>query len=103
MCEVQAWRQVRGPAVTVMCETRDLGIKWPHCHLDFRRATGGEHESGLLVLEGNQKPDAREMKNMGTKSKDMPPELQMLSLERESVALSPIHVHTLGKTGTIPK
>ena len=30
--EVQMWRQVRGPAGAVMCETRDLGIKWPHCH-----------------------------------------------------------------------
>ena len=28
--EVQVWRQVRGPAGAVMCETRDLGIKWPH-------------------------------------------------------------------------
>ena len=27
--EVQTWRQVRGPAGAVMCETRDLGIKWP--------------------------------------------------------------------------
>ena len=30
--EVQAWRQVRGPAGAVMCETRDLGIKWPQWH-----------------------------------------------------------------------
>ena len=28
--EVQIWRQVRGPAGAVMCETRDLGIEWPH-------------------------------------------------------------------------
>ena len=28
--EVQMWRQVKGPAKTVLCETRDLGIKWPH-------------------------------------------------------------------------
>ena len=28
--EVQMWRQVRGPAGAVMCETRDLCIKWPH-------------------------------------------------------------------------
>ena len=27
---VQTWKQVRGPAGAVMCETRDLGIKWPH-------------------------------------------------------------------------
>ena len=27
--DVQTWRQVRGPAGAVMCETRDLGIKWP--------------------------------------------------------------------------
>ena len=30
--EVQMWRQVRGPAGAVMCETRDLVIKWPHWH-----------------------------------------------------------------------
>ena len=27
--EVQMWRQVRGPAGAVMCETHELGIKWP--------------------------------------------------------------------------
>ena len=30
--EVQTWKQVRGPAGAVMCETHDLGIKWPHRH-----------------------------------------------------------------------
>ena len=30
--EVQTWKQVRGPARSVMCETRDLGIKWPRWH-----------------------------------------------------------------------
>ena len=30
--EVQMWRQVGGPAGAVMCETRDLGVKWPHRH-----------------------------------------------------------------------
>ena len=30
--EVQMWRQVRGLAGTVMCETRYLGIQWPHWH-----------------------------------------------------------------------
>ena len=30
--EVQMWRQVRGPAGAVKCETRDLGIKWPQWH-----------------------------------------------------------------------
>ena len=30
--EVQTWKQVRGPATAVMCETRDLGIKWPYWH-----------------------------------------------------------------------
>ena len=28
--EVQMWMQVRGLAEAVMCETRDLGIKWPY-------------------------------------------------------------------------
>ena len=26
------WRQVRGPAGFVMCETRDLGTKWSQWH-----------------------------------------------------------------------
>ena len=30
--EVQTWKQVRGPSGAVMCETRDLGIKWPYWH-----------------------------------------------------------------------
>ena len=30
--EVQLWRQVRGPAGAVMCETRDLGFKWSYWH-----------------------------------------------------------------------
>ena len=30
--EEQTWKQVRGPAGAVMCETRDLGIKWPYWH-----------------------------------------------------------------------
>ena len=29
---MQTWKQVRGPAGAVMCETRDLGIKWPYWH-----------------------------------------------------------------------
>ena len=31
------WRQVRGQAGAVMCETLDLGIKWPSfvAHLDI--------------------------------------------------------------------
>ena len=30
--DVQTWKQVRGPAGAVMCETRDLGLKWPQWH-----------------------------------------------------------------------
>ena len=30
--EVQLWSQVRGLAGAVLCETRDLGIKWSHWH-----------------------------------------------------------------------
>ena len=30
--EVQTWKQVGGPAGAVMCETRDLVIRWPHWH-----------------------------------------------------------------------
>ena len=43
--EVQTWRQVRGPAGAVMCETRDLGIKWPFWH--------------TLVFEGDRSIDMR--------------------------------------------
>ena len=36
--EVQTWKQVRGPAGAVMCETHDLGIKWPFlAHIDVRQ------------------------------------------------------------------
>ena len=30
--EVQTWKQVRGLAGAVMCETRDLGVKSPFWH-----------------------------------------------------------------------
>ena len=30
--EVRTWKQVRGPAGAVMCETGDLGTQWPHWH-----------------------------------------------------------------------
>ena len=30
--EVQTWKQVRGPAGAVMCETRDLGKRLPQLH-----------------------------------------------------------------------
>ena len=30
--EVLTWKQVRGLAGAVMCESRDLGIKWPYWH-----------------------------------------------------------------------
>ena len=43
--EVQTWRQVRGPAGAVVCETRDLGIKWPHWH--------------TLIFEGEVRVDVR--------------------------------------------
>ena len=43
--EVQTWKQLRGPAGAVMCETRDLGIKWPHWH--------------TLVFEGDRRIDMR--------------------------------------------
>ena len=45
ICEVQMWRQVRGPAGEVMCESRDLGIEWPQWH--------------TLVLEGDGRIDMR--------------------------------------------
>ena len=41
--EVQMWRQVRGPAGAVRCETNDLGTKWPHWH--------------TLILEGDKRND----------------------------------------------
>ena len=30
--EVQTWKQVRGPPGAVMCEVRDLGMKWSCWH-----------------------------------------------------------------------
>ena len=42
---VQTWRQVRGPAGAATCETRDLGIKWPHRH--------------TLIFEGDRRIDMR--------------------------------------------
>ena len=43
--QVQTWRQVRGLAGAVMCETRDLGITWPHWH--------------SLIFEGEVRIDMR--------------------------------------------
>ena len=43
--EDQMWRQVRGPTGAVMCETRDLGVKWPHWH--------------TLIFEGDRNIDMR--------------------------------------------
>ena len=46
--EVQTWRQVRGLAEAVLCETRDLGIKWPQWHTSiFERASTSRHEVRL--------------------------------------------------------
>ena len=39
------WRQVRRPAGAVMCETLDLGLKWPHWH--------------ALIFEGDRRSDMR--------------------------------------------
>ena len=39
------WRQVRGPAGAVTCETRDVGIKWPQWH--------------VLILEGQVRVEMR--------------------------------------------
>ena len=30
--EVQTWKQVKGFAGAVVCETRDLGIRWSYWH-----------------------------------------------------------------------
>ena len=43
--EAQTWRQVRGRAGAVMCETRDLSIKWPQRH--------------TLLFEGHVSVDTR--------------------------------------------
>ena len=45
ICEVQTWRQVRGPAGAVMCETRDVGIQWLRWH--------------TLLFEGQEVVDMR--------------------------------------------
>ena len=43
--EVQTWRQVRGPAGAVMCETRDVGSRWPQWR--------------TLIFEGQVRVDMR--------------------------------------------
>ena len=43
--EVWMWRKVRGPAGAILCETRDLGIKWRQWH--------------SLIFEGQVKVDMR--------------------------------------------
>ena len=45
--EVQMWRQERGPAGAVMCETLDLGNKWPHCN--------------TLTFQGDRNVDLRDV------------------------------------------
>ena len=73
--EVQMWRQVRGRAGAVMCETRDLGITWPQWHtLIFEGQTRVDHryvcrkdvekmvfETGQLVGRSGQRSTS--MKN----------------------------------------
>ena len=60
------WKQVRGPAGAVTCETRDFGIKWPQWH--------------TLLFEGQVPVDIRvvcpqDAKTMLQKtSQDGPPE-----------------------------
>ena len=51
--EVQAWRQVRGPAGAVMCETRDWGVKWPYWH--------------TLMFDGQETVDMRVVCPQGVK------------------------------------
>ena len=43
--EADLWRQVRGPAGAVMCETRDVGSKWPQWR--------------TLIFEGQVRVDMR--------------------------------------------
>ena len=43
--EVHTWRQVRGPAGAVMCDSRESGVKWPQRH--------------TLLFEGQGRVDMR--------------------------------------------
>ena len=52
--EVQLWRQARGPAGAVVCETCDLGVKWPH-----RQS---------LIFEGEVRIDMRHVCPKGVKA-----------------------------------
>ena len=45
----------------------------------------------LLVLEGNQKPDSTEMKDMGTKSKNTKERLEVANEERRTHLVSGSH------------
>ena len=53
--EIRMWKQVRGPAEAVICETSDLGIKWPYWHtlvfsnertIDMRYVKGCQKDAG---------------------------------------------------------
>ena len=51
--EVQTWKQVRGPAGALMCETRDLGIKWLYWHtLISSNGYSEKHKSWRMAAEG---------------------------------------------------
>ena len=68
--EVQTWKQVRGPAGAVMCEIRDLGIKWPQRHtLMFEgevsvdmRYTSSRNVKKMLVQQWAAKHEYQELR-----------------------------------------
>ena len=65
--EVQTWKQVRGPARAVMCEIRDLGIKWPYWHTLVESV---ERNIDMFCLSKGRRKDA------GTKGPISVPELR---------------------------
>ena len=69
------WRLVRGLAGAVMCETRDLGIKWPHCNtltfeadrnIDIRCVSPTDVKK--MLLQPEQSPERFGQQSMNMKN-----------------------------------
>ena len=71
--EVPTWRQVRGLTGAVLCETRDLGIKWPQWR--------------TLILEGQVQVDMTYVCPKDVKTKE---NTSMKSGRKEGIWLEPI-------------
>ena len=77
--EVQMWRQVRRLAEALMCETRDLGIKWPQwrtwivegeVRIDMIHVCPKDVKN-MLVMARKQTGDSRCFQKVGAKSENL--------------------------------